>query len=178
MVRLPGLPLSENQSKSVYELFQIYETELVHNTFADPLGTRISFFDRNFPKLIQLRLKLPNCPEGLKVRASRFLEEVRSGSFDEQKYQWDAERSGTRLWIPDVIVDPDSIHKNAHVHILGDIVYMKRYDKSGEPHKLVFTYIDHESGARIVVTSFLTPQRRLHLFLNYPAIWQNKKATV
>jgi hypothetical protein len=74
----------------------------------------------------------------------------------------------------DIIVDPDTIHDNAHDTIVGDEVYVKRYAKAGSVFKLVFTMIDEELNQRVVTTSFLTQKDRLGEFVKIPPKWFRK----
>ena len=134
----------------------------------NPLGTRVWFMDYNFPKLVQLNFR------GNKARANRAIAHLRTENPDESEYTIDNSRFSTLFWIPDIIVDPDSINDNAHGMIEGDIVYVKRYAKAGSDFKLVFTTVDEALNQRVVTTSFLTQEDRLGQFVKTPARWARK----
>jgi hypothetical protein len=124
--------------------------------------------DYNFPKLIQLHFR------GKKARAQKAIAHLRTEDPDESEYSYDSNRFGTLFWIPEIIIDPDSIHNNAHAMIEGDIVYVKRYAKAGSDFKLVFSTVDEELNQRVVTTSFLTQGDRLGEFVKLPARWVRK----
>jgi len=153
---------------SIAAMFRRYEKELVGTYVQNPLGTRVWFMDYNFPKLVQLKFR------GNKARAQRAIAHLRAHNPDESEYECDSNRFSTLFWIPDIIIDPDSIHDNAHGTIEGDIVYVKRYAKAGSDFKLVFTTVDEELNQRVVTTSFLSQENRLGQFVKTPARWVRK----
>jgi hypothetical protein len=171
----PGAACPPYRCGSVSGIFEEYETELAGRTFTDPCGEKVTFFDYNFTKLVQLQIIVPSTGEKLKASAARFLREIRSSHFDERNYHWDDNRARTLFWIPDIILGPDSICNNCHNMIQGDRVYVKRYSKAGAPYKLVFTVLERVSRARVVTTSFLVPGDRLTRFVQLPAIWEKRK---
>lgn len=116
-----GAPCLPYCTCSIAAMFRRYEKELVGKYVQNPLGTRVYFMDYNYPKLIQLHFR------GNKARAQRAIAHLRTTNPDENEYTYDQNRFMTLFWIPDVILDPDSIHDNAHDTIEGDIVYVKRY---------------------------------------------------
>jgi hypothetical protein len=174
-VHRPGAICPPYRCGNIAGVFGEYERELAGKTFTDPCGEKVSFFDYNFTKLVQLEIASVSSGRRLKAKAARFLEEARSGHLDESNYSWDANRAQTLFWIPDVIQQPDSIHQNRHNIIMGDRVYVKRYSKAGAPYKIVFTTIERSSQVRVVTTSFLVPEDRLMRFVQVPAIWEKKK---
>lgn len=163
-----GAPCPAYSFCSIAAMFKRYEKELVGKFVADPLGTRVWFMDYNFPKLIQLQFR------GKKAKAHRAIQHLRTDSPHESEYSYDENRFSTLFWIPDVIVDPDSIHDNAHGVIVGDEVYVKRFAKAGSAFKLVFTMVDEELNQRVVTTSFLTQEDRLAEFVKMPPKWVRK----
>ena len=171
-----GAPTPPYQYGTIAGLFHEYGAKMAGKYFADPRGTRVYFFDHNFPKLIQLQLKCLLKAGDRKVKASKVIEEIQAGTFQEESHSIDFSRSSTLLWIPEIIKDPDSIHENAHKKIDGDIVYVKKYLKAGSTHKLVFTWPDWKTKKRIVTTSFWVPEDRLKRFLSFPPIWKKEKA--
>jgi hypothetical protein len=171
----PGPTCPPYRCGSIAGIFEEYEKELAGKTFTDPCGEEVSFFDYNFTKLVQLEIISASSGKRLKAKAARFLEDVRSGRLDESNYSWDTNRAQTLFWIPNVIQEPDSIHRNRHSIIMGDRVYVKRYSKAGAPYKVVFTTMERSSQVRVVTTSFLVPEDRLVRFLQVPAIWEKKK---
>lgn len=146
--------------------------------FVDPRGTRVWFFDLNFPKLIKLQRPDPSTGKLVKATASRVLPFLRNGSFREADYTWDAGRASTLLWLPDVIIHPDSIHPNSHRVIVGDQVYVKRYAKAGSPFKVLYTLVAPDSGHRVPATSFWVPKDELKQYVAFPALWEKQKAAV
>jgi hypothetical protein len=171
----PGAICPPYRCGNIAGIFEGYEKELAGKTFTDPCGEKVSFFDYNFTKLVQLEIARASSGIRLKAKAARFLKEVRSGHLDESNYTWDANRAQTLFWIPNVIQEPDSIHQSCHSIIMGDRVYVKRYSKAGAPYKVVFTTIDRSSQVRVVTTSFLVPERRLTRFVQVPPTWKKRR---
>jgi len=143
--------------------------ELAGKDFIDPCGQTISILEENFPKF--LNLKLPST--GKKAKANIVLDALRAGTFDPSLYSWDEDRLATLFWIPDVISGCHSLHANCHAEIAGEEVYVKAYDKEGDPIKLLFTVETH-AGQRVITTSFLTSFGRLPKFIEQPPIWTKK----
>ena len=173
----PGAICPPYRCGDVAGIFEEYERELAGKTFTDPCGEKVSFFDFNFTKLVQLQVTSVSAGGRFKAKSARFLKEVRSGHFEEGNYTWDVNRAQTLFWIPDVIQNPDSIHPNCHIAIIGDRVYVKRYSKCGAPYKLVFTVLERSAKVRVVTTSFLVPEDRLMRFVRIPPIWEKERAT-
>jgi hypothetical protein len=143
--------------------------ELADKRFKDPSGNDVLILEKNFPKLLNLKL----VSSGLKAKASLVLAALRSGTFDSSLYTFERDRIEALFWIPDVIADCHSLHPNCHATIEGDEVYVKVYDKEGDPIKILFT-IPNSDGERVITTSFLTSFRRLPKFIRMPAIWTKK----
>jgi hypothetical protein len=143
--------------------------ELSGKSFKDPCGNNISILEENFPKLLNLKLR----SSGAKAKATFVLAALRSGSFDASLYTFEQDRLETIFWIPDVICDCHSLHPNCHTKIEGEEVYVKVYDKEGDPIKILFT-IKNNAGQRVITTSFLTSFRRLQKFVRMPALWTKK----
>jgi hypothetical protein len=163
-----GAPCPAYFEGGILDGFKKYVTEHVGKYVCDPLGTRVWFMDYNFPKMLNLLFR------GAKANATKTLEHLRTGWIDEAAYERDPHRLRTLFWNSELIENPDAIHPNCHAIILGDEVYVKKYQKAGAAYKLVFTVVDDEINQRVVTTSFLAEGDRLVEFLGQPAKWTRK----
>ena len=158
---------------SLQELYSVYRNQMVDNPAEDPSGHRVWFFVKNFPKLIQLEGRNRKSGRFEKVKARKIIGQIKKGKA-ENYCRCDMSRAQTVTWIPEVIEDPDSIHENNYKKIEGEDVYVRRYNKTGPPFKLVFTVVDEQSGKRVVTTSFWVKEGRLKKFIKLPPKYERK----
>lgn len=123
----------------------------------DPRGKVISIMKTHFPKLAGLKHKTLSKED---LNASGIISAIEDGSFDIGDYDPARDdRFRSLFWIPEVLLDPDAIYKNAHKIVVGDEVYVRVYDKMGSKIKLVFT-LDVKQRGKIIrtvpTTSFLS----------------------
>jgi hypothetical protein len=139
--------------------------------------------ERNFPKLLGMKLLDPATGKPIidpqtgkqrKAKASKALDALRGGTFEEAAHTVDQGRIRTLFWIPDVVTDPDGIYPNAHPVVAGDEVYVKRYAKDGSEVKLVVVG-PADNGQRVIITSFLTSPKELENCISKPALWERQK---
>ena len=175
----PGRKHPPYNDLSIAESYARFCAELANIEIRDPRGTAVVILEQNFPKLLGMKMADPATGEPMidantgrprKAKASRVLEDLRNGTFQDAAHVVERGRMRTLFWIPEVISAPDSIHPNAHPVVAGDEVYVKRYTKEGSEIKLVVT-APAPGGRRIIVTSFLTNEADLRNYVEFPPIW-------
>jgi hypothetical protein len=167
---------------SVVDSHSRFCAEIVDKEFCDPRGKNLVIREHNFPKLLGMKRADPQTGESIldahtgkptKAKASRVLEQIKDGTFQDAAHYVERGRISTLFWIPDVIADPDAIHPNAHKVVAGDEVYVKRYAKLGNDVKIVVIGPGND-GKRVIITSFLTKEQDLAKYVGFPPIWAKK----
>jgi len=167
---------------SIADAYTRFCAELAERELCDPRGKKVVVHELNFPKLLGMKradpksgalILDPNTGKPVKAKASRVVEQLKNGTFQENAYYVERGRIRTLFWIPDVIQNPDSIHPNAHAVVVGDEVYVKRYLKLGQELKIVVMG-PASGGQRVIITSFMTHELALGKYVGNPPVWTKK----
>jgi hypothetical protein len=151
----PGAPQPPLNHLSVAETYRKFESEFLPRCpIIDPRGRQIRIRKSNFPKFLNLTVKLSFAPK----KPSTIVDLIDRGSFDETEYDWARDRIQALFWVPDVLADPDAIYikQASHGLIQAEEVYVKVYHKMGSPVKLVFVDYVGKNRDPVFITSFLT----------------------
>ena len=159
---------------TIAELYEQYEARLEGSCVIDPCGQENWFYAENFPHLVKLEFFNSKINQWVDARAKEAIHQLKSKCLDESRYRiGDASRPRTLFWVPEVIINPDSIHENIRAN--GTDVYCKRYKRfKGSELKIVLVG-RRDASTRVVMTSFWSNSTYHNGCIRIPAKHPNPK---
>jgi phage-Barnase-EndoU-ColicinE5/D-RelE like nuclease2 len=138
VTRVLAKPPAGLRFKSLSELYEQYCSLFVGREFRCPLGRRVIFLPRHFFHLVKLK-------KGTRIKFTIEDEEplIRATITGFGEYEVDENRSRGLAWIPEILAEPHEIWEYEKKKT-ADEVFIREYDKSGSPFRVLLILREDE----------------------------------